>query len=82
MEMGRVEDAVGHYGQAVALAPDSMDAHYRMAQALARGGQIAAAIDSLGKALAIAQATGQEAAARQIAAVLRACQSQAGARGR
>jgi hypothetical protein len=53
-----------------------------MARGYARGGQLTEAIGSPQKALAIAQATGQQEAARQIAAAIQACQAQMGRRTR
>ena len=70
-ETGRTAEGIEQYQEAERLSPDSIDAPYLSAQAYARAGRFKEAVASLGKALGIANATGQTDVARQINEAIR-----------
>jgi tetratricopeptide (TPR) repeat protein len=63
------------YQQATRLAPDLFEGHYRLAQAYVRTGQLAEAVDSLQRALTIANAQGRTYEAQEIVKGISACRA-------
>jgi tetratricopeptide (TPR) repeat protein len=51
LQSGKIEDAIGHYEQALRLKPDCADAHYNWGMALAQAGKIEDAIGHYEQAL-------------------------------
>jgi tetratricopeptide (TPR) repeat protein len=74
--MGRTSEGTIEYQQAANIAPDLFEARYRLAQAFVRNGRLTEAVDSLEKALAIANAQGRTEEARQIQNSIKACRDQ------
>ena len=73
--LGRTSEAIVEYQQAAKIAPDLFEANYRLAQAYVRTRQLPAALDSLQKALVIANAEGRVTDARQIQNAIDACRT-------
>ena len=70
-EAGKLAEGIEQYEAATRLSPDSLDALYLSAQAYARAGRLADAVAGMEKALAVANATGQPGAARNISDAIR-----------
>jgi tetratricopeptide (TPR) repeat protein len=72
MNEKQVEEAIGHYRQALAIKPDLVEAHYNLGLALLGQGKTAEAIDHFRQAFDCAVAQNQAAAAETIQAKLKA----------
>ena len=75
IKLGRTEDAIVQYEQALTVVPDSVDDKANLlshlAEAYARGGRLKDGVDALEKALALAQAAGRSDIVQELTPVLR-----------